>query len=168
VGLGHVGTLDDDDVGVDQVLLEAGRAATAERGPQTGDGRAVSDAGLVLDLDRAQRGPQLLDEVVLLVVQGGAAEAAIPVVRRNGLPSGSASCQESRRAAITRSAIMSIAWSSASSSHWVPWGRRYLTVSSRAGPLTSCRVAAPLGHSLPREIGESGSPSTWMTCASLT
>src|SRR5690606_17074244 len=53
-------------------------AAAAERGPQTGDRGGVSYAGLVLDLDRAQGREQLLDEVVLLVVQGGPAEAAEP------------------------------------------------------------------------------------------
>src|SRR6476620_10953593 len=34
----------------------------------------MSYAGLVLDLDRSQRREQLLDEVVLLVVEGGTAE----------------------------------------------------------------------------------------------
>src|SRR6266498_2669406 len=49
--------------------------AAAERGPQTGDGRGVSYPRLVLDLDGPERGEQLLDEVVLLVVQGRPAEA---------------------------------------------------------------------------------------------
>src|SRR5205809_307164 len=40
-------------------------AAAAEAGPQTGDGGGVSYPRLVLDLDRAQRGEQLLDQVVL-------------------------------------------------------------------------------------------------------
>ena len=53
VALGHVRALDDDAVGVLQVLQEGGGAATTERGPQTGDGGAVSNTGLVLDLDRA-------------------------------------------------------------------------------------------------------------------
>ena len=35
----------------------------------------MSNAGLVLDLDRAQRGEELLDQIVLFVVQSGAAEA---------------------------------------------------------------------------------------------
>src|SRR5215218_9645265 len=78
------------------------------------------------------------------------------------------SCQPASRAASTRSAIMSIACSSGSSSHSVPWGRRYLTLSSRLGPVTSCLEAAPLGHSRPREMGLSGSPSIWVTCSSLT
>src|SRR5207245_1245622 len=56
------------------VLLEGGGATPTERGPQTGDGRGVSYARLVLDLDGAQRGEQLLDEVVLLVVERCAAE----------------------------------------------------------------------------------------------
>src|SRR5262249_37835403 len=41
----------------------------------TGDGGGVSNARLVLDLERAQRGEQLLDEVVLLVVQRRPAQA---------------------------------------------------------------------------------------------
>src|SRR5690606_34951311 len=44
-------------------------------GSQTGNGGGVSNAGLILDLHRAERGEQLLDQVVLLVVEGGAAEA---------------------------------------------------------------------------------------------
>src|SRR4029453_18082429 len=75
VGLGHVGALDNDAVGVGQVLLEGGRAAPTERGPQTGDGRGVSYAGLVLDLDRPERGEQLLDQVVLFIVEGRPAQA---------------------------------------------------------------------------------------------
>src|SRR5205823_2943196 len=56
MALGHVGSLDDDAVGVLEILLESGRAASTERRPQTGDGGAVSYAGLVLDLDDAKRG----------------------------------------------------------------------------------------------------------------
>src|SRR4051812_36412815 len=75
MGLRHVGALDDDAVRVLQVLLELRRASATEAGPQTGHRGAVSYPRLVLDLDRAERGEQLLDEVVLLVVQGRAAEA---------------------------------------------------------------------------------------------
>ena len=74
VTFGHVGALDDDAVGVLQVLQEARGAATAERGPQTGDGGAVSNTGLVLDLYGAHGREDLLDQIVLFVVQGGAAE----------------------------------------------------------------------------------------------
>src|SRR5207248_6892873 len=76
MALGHVRALDDDAVGVLEVLLEGGGAASTERGPQTGDGRGVSYAGLILDLDGAERGVQLLEEVVLLVVEGGAPEVS--------------------------------------------------------------------------------------------
>src|SRR6478736_143673 len=75
VALGHVRALDQDAVGVLQVLLEGGRAAAAKASPQTGDGGGVSNAGLVLDLDRAERREPLLDQVVLFVVERGAAEA---------------------------------------------------------------------------------------------
>src|SRR4051812_19965171 len=75
VRLGHVGTLDDNAVRVLQVLLKVRRATATEAGPQTGNRAAVSYARLVLDLHRAERGEQLLDEVVLFVVQRGTAEA---------------------------------------------------------------------------------------------
>src|SRR4051812_27881366 len=74
MALGHVRALDDDDVGVLQILLERRRAASTERDPQTGDRGAVSDPGLVLDLQDPQRRVELLEEVVLLVVEGRAAE----------------------------------------------------------------------------------------------
>src|SRR4051794_21873957 len=75
VRLGHVGTLDDDAVRVLQVLLKVRRAAATEAGSQTGNRAAVSYPRLVLDLQSAERGEQLLDEVVLFVVQRRAAEA---------------------------------------------------------------------------------------------
>ena len=75
MALGHVGALDEDAVGVDEVAGRIGGPAAPEASPQTGDGGGVSYPGLVLDLDRAERGEQLLDEVVFLVVQGRAAEA---------------------------------------------------------------------------------------------
>ena len=67
-----------------------------------------------------------------------------------------------------RSAIMSVACSSDSSSQSAAPGRRYLTLCSRIGELTRPSEAEPLGHRRPREIGESGSPSIWMTFSSLT
>ena len=125
VALGHVRALDDDAVSVRQVLLEGGGAAATERGPQTGDRGGVSYTGLVLDLDRAHRGEELLDEVVLLVVEGRAAEAgdAHGAAERACRPS-SAPARPAVRVSMTRSAIMSIAVSRSRSSHSVPCGRR--------------------------------------------
>src|SRR5437763_17108457 len=74
VRLGHVRPHDHDAVRVLEVLLEGGGTAAPERGAQTGHRRAVSYAGLVLDLDRAERREQLLDQIVLLAVQRRAAE----------------------------------------------------------------------------------------------
>jgi hypothetical protein len=71
---GHIRALDHDDVGVLQVLLERGRAAAAERGPQTGTRGAVSNTSLVLDLHDSQTGEQLLDQIVLLVIERRPAE----------------------------------------------------------------------------------------------
>jgi hypothetical protein len=73
--LGHVRALDDDAVSVGQILLECGGPTATEAGPQTGDGGGVSNTGLVFDLQGAQRREQLLDQVVLLIVQRGTAEA---------------------------------------------------------------------------------------------
>ncbi len=47
-----------------QVTGEGGGPAAAEAGSQTGNGGRVSNAGLVLGLDRAKRGVELLHEVV--------------------------------------------------------------------------------------------------------
>ena len=129
VALGHVRAHDHDAVGVLQILLERRGAAATEGCPQTGDGGGVSYAGLVLDLDRTERGEELLDEVVLFVVEGGPAEdGRTRGCGGAGRPCSSRSCQPSRRASITRSAIMSIAVSSESSSQRVLCGRRYLTL----------------------------------------
>src|SRR3954471_23955979 len=64
-----------------------------------------------------------------------------------------------------RSAIMSMAVSSSSSSHSVPPGRRYFTFVSRPGCWMSWREAEPFGHSVPWLIGERGLPS--MSTSSL-
>jgi hypothetical protein len=53
MGFGHVRTHDDDAVGVREVLLVVGGAATAEGRSQTGNSGGVSNARLVLDLHRA-------------------------------------------------------------------------------------------------------------------
>jgi hypothetical protein len=124
VGLGHVRAHDDDAVGVGQVLLVVGGAAATERGPQTGDGGGVSNTGLVLDLHRAHRGEQLLDEVVLLVVQRRAAEAGDAHRAAQRCPVSSVSCQPGARASSTRSATMSIAVSRSRSVHSVAYGAR--------------------------------------------
>ena len=73
--LGHVRAHDQDRVGVPQILLVCRGTPSPERGPQTGDRGAVSYACLVFDLDDAEADAQLLDQVVLLVVEGCAAQA---------------------------------------------------------------------------------------------
>ena len=74
VALRHIRALDDDAVRVLQILLERGRAASAERCPQTGDGGGVSNTSLIFDLNDPERVEELLDEIVLLVVEGRAAK----------------------------------------------------------------------------------------------
>mgnify|MGYP006977760954 CR=1 FL=1 len=75
VALGHVRALDDDAVSVGQILLVVRGTTTPERGSQTGNGGGVSNSGLVLHLDGAERRVELLHEVVLLIVQRRPAEA---------------------------------------------------------------------------------------------
>ncbi len=74
MALGHVGPLDDDAVGIGHVLQALCGAAAPERGSQTGNRGGVSNARLVFDLDRASGREELLDQVVLFVVQGRAAQ----------------------------------------------------------------------------------------------
>lgn len=50
MGLGHVAAHDDDEVGIDEVLLIVRRPAATEGGSQTGNRGAVSNTRLVLDL----------------------------------------------------------------------------------------------------------------------
>ncbi len=75
VRLGEIGALDDDAVRVLEILHEGGRPAAPERGTEAGDRGAVAHPGLILHLDHAEAGQQLLDQVVLLVVEGRAAQA---------------------------------------------------------------------------------------------
>ncbi len=72
--LRHVRTLNHNAVRVLQILLERGCAASSKAGPQTGDRGGVSNTGLVFYLNNAQRSEQFLDEIVLFVVERGAAQ----------------------------------------------------------------------------------------------
>jgi len=73
VAFGHVRPLDDDAVGIRQIVLKGRRAAYSERDPQTGDRGGVSYTGLIFDLDYAERGEQLFNNVVLFHIERGAA-----------------------------------------------------------------------------------------------
>ena len=75
VGFGHGRTLDEDHVGVRQILEGRGGPAPTVSGPQTGDRGGVSYSGLVGHADHPEaRREKLLDEVVFLVVQRRPAE----------------------------------------------------------------------------------------------
>src|SRR6266404_5616258 len=63
------------------------------------------------------------------------------------------------RVSQTRSAIMSMAVSSSSSSHLVEYGLRYLMRVSRLAWVSSSKLSEPLGQSRPRDIKDAGSPS---------
>ena len=77
MSLGHVRAHEDDAVAVGEVLLIGGRRAASEGGAEPGHRGAVADPGLVFDGDDAQSAAEeLFDQVVLLVVEGGAAERA--------------------------------------------------------------------------------------------
>src|SRR2546428_1095443 len=74
VALRHVRTHDHEAVGVLEVARIQRRRAATEPCPQTGDARAVSYPGLVLDGDDPEPTPELLTHVVELVVERRAAE----------------------------------------------------------------------------------------------
>ncbi len=70
----HVGTHDDDAVGVGHAAGIECRRAAAESRPQTGDARAVSYPRLILDGDDSQTAHQFLAKVIEFDLQGGAAQ----------------------------------------------------------------------------------------------
>ncbi len=75
VRLGHGRALDQDAVGVRQILLGGGGATAAERGAQTGHRAGMSYPRLVRNRHHPQAGgEQLFDQVIFLVVQCGAAQ----------------------------------------------------------------------------------------------
>ncbi len=75
VVLRHIGAHDHDAVAVREVLKEGSRAAASQSGAQTGHRGGVSYAGLILHRrDTEAGGEELLDEVILFVVQGRAAQ----------------------------------------------------------------------------------------------
>src|SRR2546421_11465051 len=74
MALRHVRAHDREAVGVLEVARIQGRRAPTEPCPQTGDARAVSYSGLVFDGDDPEPAPELLAEVIELVVEGGASQ----------------------------------------------------------------------------------------------
>ena len=125
MALRHIGAFDDDDIRVHQIRRKVSRAASAKRGPQTGDRGGVSNTGLIFYLNNAEAGEQLLDQIVLFVVERGAAQvrdAHRAPERRRRLCSCLPRCAS--RVFFTRSATMSIACSSGIFSHSVPYGWR--------------------------------------------
>ena len=71
----HRGTFDQNAICIRQVLLRGRSSAPAEGGAQTGHRAAMSYAGLVGHTDHAQAsGEKLFNEIILFVVERGAAE----------------------------------------------------------------------------------------------
>ena len=58
-----------------QILLRCSSAAAPKRCPQTGDGRAMSYAGLIAKAHHPEAASkEFLDQIILFIVQSGAAE----------------------------------------------------------------------------------------------
>src|SRR5438094_9708860 len=74
MALRHVRAHDDEAIGVLEIARIQGRRAATEPCPQTGDARAVSYPGLILNGDDPEPAPELLAHVVELVVERRAAE----------------------------------------------------------------------------------------------
>jgi hypothetical protein len=68
MALGHIGTFDYDAVRIREILERSRSSPSSEGGPQTGDRRRVSNAGLIFYLKNAECGVQLLEKIVLFVV----------------------------------------------------------------------------------------------------
>src|SRR5437879_11602340 len=88
MALRHVRTHDHEAVGVLEVARIQGRRAATEPCPQTGDARAVSYPGLILDGDDPEPAPELLAHVVELVVERRAAEREYRGAHVHELPVG--------------------------------------------------------------------------------
>src|SRR5207244_11224420 len=74
VALRHVRAHHDEAIGVLEIARIQGRRAATKPCPQTGDARAVSYPGLILDGDDPEPAPELLADVVELVVERRATE----------------------------------------------------------------------------------------------
>ena len=70
----HIRAHDDDAIGVRHAARIHGRGAATEPSPQTGDARAVSYTGLVLDRYDTEPTHELLLDMVPFDIEGGAAE----------------------------------------------------------------------------------------------
>src|SRR3954463_12445283 len=89
---------------------------------------------------------------------------ARPSQRLTVAPLSSLSTNEASRVFFTQWPTSSRAWSQPMSSQWSEPGRRTCGLTRRRGLRMSCSSEAPLGQSVPRLIGWSGSPSTCTTC----
>src|SRR5579872_756104 len=66
---------DQDRIGIYQILLRGGCAASPERSAQTGHGGTVSYPGLIADADHAKPGSkQFFNQVILFVIQSRRSE----------------------------------------------------------------------------------------------
>src|SRR5215470_14897917 len=75
VRFGHRGALDQNTIGVSQILLRGRSSASSEGGAQTGHRAAMSYAGLVGHADHAQAsGEKLFDKIIFFVIQRRASE----------------------------------------------------------------------------------------------
>ena len=75
MALGHIRALNQDAVGICHILQWLSCATAAKRGSQTGNRGGVSYACLVFDLYGTSCSKQLLDNVVFLIIQGGATKS---------------------------------------------------------------------------------------------
>ena len=72
VGLGRVGTRDQDAVGIADVTYRVGHGAAAKGHPQTGDGAGVAETGAMIHVIGAKAGPhEFLEQIVLFVRAAG-------------------------------------------------------------------------------------------------
>src|ERR1035437_5026854 len=88
---------------------------------------------------------------------------AIPGLRFTTWPFAFFSTKQVSRVVLMWRGVFAVASSPARGPHLSEPGRRTLGLVSRLGLLMSSRRVAPLGQSVPRLIGWSGSPSTWTT-----
>ena len=154
VAVGHVGADDEEDVGVVEVLVRAGRAVRAERQLVAGARAGHAQPGVRLDLVGAARSPW-------------------PACSPGTAPPGSSARRRRRRPrpgpcsstiARSRRAVSVIAASRpASGTGSAPRSGRTRAVVSRPGAASMSAVVAPLVHSRPKFAGCALSPDALST-----
>ena len=86
--LGDIATHVENDIGIPEINIMIGHCTASERLCQSRYSRAVSDTGLVFNVNQSQRSEKLLVKPAFFVIQSGAAYRGNPIRAVDGSPVG--------------------------------------------------------------------------------